>query len=56
MILEGSYPYINGGVSSWMHNYIKASPDIEYVLWVIGAHEKDKGRFKYELADRSFHK
>lgn len=51
MILEGSYPYINGGVSSWMHNYIKASPDIEYVLWVIGAHEKDKGRFKYELAD-----
>lgn len=49
LILEGSYPYTHGGVSTWMHNYIKAMPDIEFILWVIGANAKDKGKFVYEL-------
>ncbi len=49
MILEGSYPYTFGGVSSWMHQYIQAMPQHEFVLWVIGAHASDKGRYKYEL-------
>lgn len=49
LILEGSYPYTHGGVSSWMDNYIKSTPDREYILWVIGAYEKDRGKFKYEL-------
>lgn len=51
LILEGSYPYTFGGVSSWTHNYIKALPQHEFVLWVIGAKAKDKGRFKYELPE-----
>jgi glycosyltransferase involved in cell wall biosynthesis len=51
LILEGSYPYTFGGVSSWTHNYIKALPQHEFVLWVIGAKASDKGRFKYELPD-----
>ena len=45
LILEGSYPYTHGGVSSWMHNYIQQMPDTEFVLWVIGAHHKDQGKF-----------
>lgn len=49
LILEGSYPYTFGGVSSWMHNYIKAMPQQEFILWVIGASSKDKGKYKYEL-------
>ena len=49
LILEGSYPYTFGGVSSWMHNYIKAMPNQEFILWVIGARAKDRGVFKYEL-------
>jgi glycosyltransferase involved in cell wall biosynthesis len=51
LILEGSYPYTFGGVSSWMHNYIKAMPDQEFILWVIGARAKDRGVFKYELPE-----
>lgn len=51
MILEGSYPYVFGGVSSWAHNYIKAMPDTEFVLWCIGAREADRGKFKYELPE-----
>ena len=49
MILEGCYPYVRGGVSSWMHEYIQGMPEHEFVLWVIGAKAEDKGKFKYEL-------
>ena len=51
MILEGCYPYVRGGVSSWMHNLILANPQHEYVLWTIGAKAEDKGKFKYEMPD-----
>lgn len=51
MILEGCYPYVYGGVSSWTHNYIKAMPDVEFVLWCIGARAEDRGKFKFELPD-----
>lgn len=51
LLLEGCYPYVNGGVSSWMHNYIKEMTEHEFVLVTIGADSKDRGKFKYELAD-----
>ena len=51
MILEGSYPYVNGGVSSWMHQYIQTMPDIEFVLWCVGAKAGDRDCFKYRLTD-----
>ena len=43
LILEGSYPYVHGGVSTWMHQYIQNMPQHEFVLWVIGAKAKEKG-------------
>ena len=49
MILEGSYPYVHGGVSSWMHQYIQAMPDTCFVLWCIGAESANRGVYKYEL-------
>lgn len=51
LILEGCYPYVNGGVSSWMHNYINEMTEHEFVLVTIGANAKSRGKFKYELAD-----
>ncbi|MEG1068647.1 MAG: GT4 family glycosyltransferase PelF [Ruthenibacterium sp.] len=51
MILEGCYPYVTGGVSSWMHQYILAMPQHEFVLWVVGAHVADRGKFKYTLPE-----
>ena len=51
MILEGSYPYVFGGVSSWTHQYIQAMKEHEFVLWCIGAQSKDKDKFKYKLPD-----
>lgn len=51
MILEGSYPYVFGGVSSWTHQYIQAMPDTEFVLWCIGAKAEDRGKYKYKLPE-----
>lgn len=51
VILEGCYPYVTGGVSTWMHQYIKAMPEHEFVLWTIGASSRDRGNFKYKLPD-----
>ena len=51
MILEGSYPYVFGGVSSWTHQYIQAMPDTEFVLWCIGAKAEKRGKYKYKLPD-----
>ena len=48
-MLEGSYPYVHGGVSTWMHSYIQAMPEHEFVLWVIGAKAADRSRFVYDL-------
>ena len=50
-ILEGCYPYVYGGVSSWTHHYIEAMPDVEFVLWCIGANEKQRGKFKFKLPE-----
>jgi glycosyltransferase involved in cell wall biosynthesis len=49
MVLEGCYPYVRGGVSSWMHDYIGAMPQHEFVLWVIAESRELKGKFKYEM-------
>ncbi|MDO5294280.1 MAG: GT4 family glycosyltransferase PelF [bacterium] len=49
LILEGSYPYVHGGVSSWTNQYIQAMPDTEFVLWCIGAKAENKGVYKFEL-------
>ncbi|MBQ4630681.1 MAG: GT4 family glycosyltransferase PelF [Clostridia bacterium] len=55
LILEGCYPFINGGVSTWMHQYINEMPEHEFVLWVIGAKAEDKDKFVYTLPDNVVH-
>ena len=43
LIVEGCYPYVAGGVSSWIQMLIKGMPDHEFVIFSIGAEEKDRG-------------
>lgn len=51
LICEGSYPYITGGVSSWVHMLINAMPEHEFIIYCIGAEEKFRGKFNYVLPD-----
>ena len=50
-LLEGCYPYVRGGVSSWMDNYIRSFPDYEFILWTVCADKSQSGKFKYELPE-----
>lgn len=49
LLAEGSYPYVVGGVSSWIQMLIQGMPEYEFVIYTIGAEEKDRGNFKYKL-------
>ena len=49
VILEGCYPYVTGGVSTWIHQYMQAMPQHEFVVWAVGANARDRGKFKYKL-------
>lgn len=51
LLTEGSYPYVVGGVSSWTQMLIKGLPEYEFVVYSIGAEEKDRGKYKYKLPD-----
>lgn len=49
LVAEGSYPYITGGVSSWIHSLIRNLPEHRFVILAIAAERKQQGKFKYEL-------
>nr|WP_285841614.1 GT4 family glycosyltransferase PelF [Psychrobacillus sp. MER TA 171] len=49
MIAEGSYPYVNGGVSSWIHSLVTEMPEHEFIIYAIGAETKQKGKYRYTL-------
>lgn len=49
IIAEGCYPYVVGGVSSWIHSVIKLFPNIEFNLIAIIADASLSGQFAYEL-------
>lgn len=49
MILEGCYPFVRGGVSTWIHQYLTHSSEIEFVLWTIHATREDTINPLYQL-------
>ena len=50
-IAEGCYPYVVGGVSSWVHSMIKNFPNQEFILLTIVANRETSGKFAYELPE-----
>lgn len=48
-ILEGCYPYVYGGVSTWVNQYILSKPNHEFILLTIGANKKDRQKFVYDI-------
>ncbi len=49
LLLEGSYPYVRGGVSTWVDGFIRSTPEYEYILWTIAESEVKRGDFAYDL-------
>ena len=51
MIVEGCYPYVVGGVSSWVHKFIQSFPKSEFVLLTIVSDRSISGKFLYQLPE-----
>ena len=51
LVAEGCYPYVVGGVSSWIHSLIQEFPQHEFIILSIVADRSMRGKFVYELAD-----
>ena len=51
IVAEGCYPYVVGGVSSWIHSMVETFPDYEFVILAIVANRSLRGKFEYELPE-----
>ena len=51
ILAEGCYPYVVGGVSSWVQMLMAGLPEHEFVIYSVGAEAKDRGKFKYKLPE-----
>ena len=50
LVLEGTYPYVSGGVSSWVHQIISGCDEITFHLVTLSADSKPQSH-KYKLPD-----
>lgn len=49
LLLEGTYPYVSGGVSSWVNHLIQAFADVRFSLVFMGSRPQDYGQAVYEF-------
>jgi len=49
LILEGTYPYVAGGVSTWVHDLISSMPELRFTAICILASSKEKYTYKYTI-------
>ncbi len=51
LLLEGTYPYIQGGVSAWVHQIITTMPDIKFSIFFIGSQRETTPKQFYPFPD-----
>ena len=55
LLLEGTFPYVSGGVSSWVNQIIRAFPDIRFAIVFLGSRRSDYGAPKYAIPANVVH-
>lgn len=55
LLLEGTYPFVSGGVSSWVHQIIRGTPDLSFGIVFIGGMPEQYERLRYKLPDNVVH-
>ena len=55
LILEGTFPYVAGGVSSWVNQIIRGFPEYRFAIIFLGSRPEDYGKMKYALPDNVVH-
>ena len=51
IVVEGCYPYVAGGVSSWIHGLIQSFPKVEFTLLTIISTRDQNGKFIYQMPE-----
>jgi len=51
LLLEGTYPYVAGGVSTWVYDLIRKLPDVTFSIVFLGPHRMAYRRLHYEIPD-----
>lgn len=49
LILEGTYPYVSGGVSTWVHQILTAYPQWKFAIFYLGGQKDAGAKFKYQV-------
>ncbi|MBX3219287.1 MAG: GT4 family glycosyltransferase PelF [Labilithrix sp.] len=55
LLLEGTYPFVSGGVSSWVHQIVSGLPSLRFALVFIGGNPESYDRLRYELPKNVVH-
>jgi len=55
LLLEGTFPFVSGGVSSWVNQMIRGFPEYTFACCFIGSRPEDYGSMKYELPPNVVH-
>lgn len=55
LVCEGTFPYVKGGVSSWIYQIIKNLPEIKFGVVFLGGVSKDYKDIQYELPKNLTH-
>jgi glycosyltransferase involved in cell wall biosynthesis len=51
LVAEGSYPYVSGGVSSWVQQLINSMPEHQFMIIAINPDSTSKMEIKYKLPE-----
>ena len=49
LILEGTYPYVTGGVSAWIHQLVTALPELRFAIFHISATSGETHEPRYQM-------
>lgn len=55
LLLEGTFPYVSGGVSSWVNQVLQAYPEHRFAIVFLGSRREDYGDFRYALPPNVVH-
>jgi glycosyltransferase involved in cell wall biosynthesis len=55
LLLEGTFPYVSGGVSSWVNQIVRGFPQFTFGGIFLGSRAADYGELKYKLPDNLAH-
>ncbi|MCR5792032.1 MAG: GT4 family glycosyltransferase PelF [Lachnospiraceae bacterium] len=51
LVVEGAYPYVNGGVANWVQQLILSMPEVEFSVQIISSNREEKKEIKYKVPD-----